>query len=212
MTTRNLFDRPELLENQTRLIISADAKPRRLIRSGIRSATSAHDGREGNESVLSISSIPQEEDDDLFDDNDLQEQNLLIVSDEINYDTDIEQEKELEKDGSCQGVYREQCRRHRVIPSTSFLRHVDQNEMVIRYCGLKPISAKVMVPSLKINRTITKLDLRDNGLGSRGAIYLANLIQETAYIRELNLGNNDIGAKGINQLAIFLVFYLVCFF
>ena len=32
MTTRNLFDRPALLDNQTRLIISAEGKPRRLIR------------------------------------------------------------------------------------------------------------------------------------------------------------------------------------
>ena len=177
MTTRNLFERPELLDNQTRLIISADAKPRRLIRSGIRSAATGQQNGvlERNDSMLSTtSSIPQEGDDedeeDLFDENDLQEQNISILSNEINYDTDIEQEKELQKDTSCQGVYRDECRRHGVIPSTYFLRHVDQNEMIIRYCGLKPISVKMMVPSLKINRTITKLDLRDNGLGSRGAI------------------------------------------
>ncbi|CAF4878805.1 unnamed protein product, partial [Rotaria sp. Silwood1] len=37
-TTHNLFDRPELLENQTRLILSADTKPKRLNRSATRSA------------------------------------------------------------------------------------------------------------------------------------------------------------------------------
>ena len=57
-----------------------------------------------------------------------------------------------------------------------------------------------MVSSLKINSTITKLDLRDNGLGSRGAIYISHLIKENAYIDELNLGNNDIGTQGSKAL------------
>jgi Ran GTPase-activating protein (RanGAP) involved in mRNA processing and transport len=53
-----------------------------------------------------------------------------------------------------------------------------------------------MVPSLKVNTYVTKLDLRDNGLESGGAVYIAQLLKENEYITELNLANNDIGLQG----------------
>ena len=175
----------ELLENQTRLILSADAKPKRLIRSATRSAGGLSGVRERSDSMASASVI-QEVDDDLLDerteinkheiDNELIRQRSITQSD-VSYDTDIEQEPETARDYSCKGLYLDQCRRHGVIPSTYFLRHIDNETLAIRYCGLKPINIKVMIPSLKINTSITILDLRDNGLGSRGAIYIAKLIK-----------------------------------
>ncbi len=198
MTTRNLFDRPELLDNQTRLTISANAKPKRLNRSAPRSA-GQNISRERSDSITSTFIIP-EIDDGLLDEN-LQtshNESMSIITNEANYDTDIEQEEEPIRDHTCKGIYIDQCRRHGVIPSTYFLRHIDQQDLVIRYYGLKPIHIKVMVPSLKINSIITKLDLRDNGLGSRGAMYIARLIKENEYVNELNLGNNDIGTNGMN--------------
>jgi hypothetical protein len=197
-TTRHLFDRPDLLDNQTRLILSADAKPRRLIRSATRSA-GLGGIRDRSDSGVSASII-QESDDDLIDENDddYSIQQKSILKNDINYDTDIEQEKEPSKDYSCKGLYLDQCRRHGVIPSTHFLRHIDNETLTIRYCGLKPINIKVMVPALKINTNITKLDLRDNGLGSRGAVYISQLIKDNEYITELNLANNDIGLQGMN--------------
>lgn len=194
--TRNLFDRPELLDNQTRLILSADAKPKRLIRSATRSAgfTGARDRSESGASH----SILHESDDELLEENEddypLQQRNFL--TDDTNYDTDLEQEPEISKDYTCRGLYLEQCRRHGVIPSTHFLRHLNNETLTIRYCGLKPINIKVMVPSLKINTMVTTLDLRENGLGSRGAIYISQLIRDNEYITDLNLSNNDIGFQG----------------
>jgi hypothetical protein len=35
-------------------------------------------------------------------------------------------------------------------------------------------------------------------LGSRGAVYIAQLIKDNEYITELNLANNDIGLQGMN--------------
>lgn len=201
-TTHNAFDRPDLLDNQTRLILSADAKPKRLIRSATRSA-GIPGGRDRAESVASTGII-QETDDDLADenadfdndDNYYRRQRSLTQSD-ANYDTDIEQDQEPTKDYSCKGLYLDQCRRHGVIPSTHFLRHINNETLAIRYCGLKPINIKVMVPSLKINTNITNLDLRDNGLGSRGAVYISQLMKDNEYISELNLSNNDIGLQGM---------------
>jgi hypothetical protein len=202
MTTRNLFERPDLLDNQTRLIISAEGKPRRLIRNAVRSA-GQHDVHERADSVNSVYFSP-EIDDYLFDEtldvinneNDLSRK-PFIGSDETNYDTDIEEEKEVYRDRTCKGIYLDQCRLYGAIPSTYFLRHIDKEKLTIRYSGLKPMNIRVMVPSLKINATITKLDLRDNNLGSRGAMYIASLLRENEYIDELNLGNNDIGTQGM---------------
>ena len=198
-STRNLFDRPELLENQTRLILSADAKPKRLTRSVTRSA-GVSGGLERSDSATSASI---EIDDNVLDENsetnnedDYTIRQRAIIQNDVNYDTDIEQELESTKDYSCRGLYLDQCHRHGVIPSTYFLHYIDNETMEIRYCGLKPINIKVMVPSLKVNTTITKLDLRDNDLGSRGAIYIGQLIKDNEYIVELNLANNDIGLQG----------------
>lgn len=196
MTTRNLFDRPELLNNQTRLIISADAKPRRLPRSPVRSAAH-HEHRERLTSNNSTSPAREIDDDDDFYDESDDENELIPKAKEINYDTDIEEEKAPDRDYSCRSVYFNQCRRHGIIPATYFLRHLDQDALIIRYCGLKPINVRAMVPALKINSIITKLDLRDNDLGSKGAIYIAGLLKENDYIDELNLGNNNIGTQGI---------------
>jgi hypothetical protein len=196
-----MFDRPDLLENQTRLILSADAKPKRLIRSATRSA-GIGGTRERSDSAVTASII-QETDDDLLDENaeintdeDFSRRQTSIIPNDINYDTDIEQEKEPSKDYSTKGLYLDQCRRHGVIPSTHFLRHIDKETLTVRYCGLKPVNIKVMVPSLKVNTIVTKLDLRDNGLGSRGAVYISQLFKDNEYITELNLANNDIGLQG----------------
>jgi hypothetical protein len=194
-TTRNLFDRPELVGNQTRLILSAHTKPKKLFRSLTHSAgiiPGAHDG-----SVSATTTLTTQETDDDGDDDYSIEQASILSNDAI-YNTDIEEEQELMKDYSCKGLYLDQCRRHGVIPSTHFLRHIDnETSLTIRYCGLKPINIKVMIPSLKINRNITKLDLRDNGLGSCGAVYIAKLIKYNEYIIELNLADNDIGLQGM---------------
>ncbi|CAF0872415.1 unnamed protein product [Rotaria sordida] len=205
-TTHNLFDRPELLDNQTRLILSADIKPKRLNRSATRSA-GIPNIRERSDSGTSTSVI-QEIDNDILDGNTeinnddyYLTRQISITQNDINYDTDIEQEQESTKDYTCKGLYLDQCRRHGVIPSTHFLRHINNETLSIRYCGLKPINIKVMVPSLKINTIITKLDLRDNGLGSRGAVYISQLIKDNEYIVELNLSNNDIGLQGCKALS-----------
>jgi hypothetical protein len=202
--TRNLFERPELLDNQTRLILSADAKPKRLIRSVTRSA-GHHLGRDRPESAATASVIEEDEDDEeLLDDTaeldtSVEQQRPRKNStgaEEVDYDTDIEQEEEPGRDYTCRALYLDQCRRHGVIASTHFLRHLNNETLTIRYCGLKPVNVKVMVPALKMNSCITKLDLRDNGLGSRGAIYIAQILKDNEYIDELNLGDNDIGTKG----------------
>lgn len=196
---RHIFDRPELLDNQTRLILSADRKPRRLVRSAARSA-GVTNTRDRSNSAAS-SAIIEEIDDELFDDqqqNDefLSQRQFSIVPFDVNYDTDIEQDAEPSKDYSSKGLYIDQCRRHGIIPSSYFLKHLDRDTMAIRYSALKPINVKVMIPALKINNTITRLDLRDNGLGSRGAIYISQLIKDNEFIVDLGLAENDIGLQG----------------
>ncbi|CAF1250246.1 unnamed protein product, partial [Didymodactylos carnosus] len=114
---------------------------------------------------------------------------------QVDYDSDIEHEQEPLRDFSCKGVYLEQCKKRAVIPSKHYLRNLNNESLIIRYYGMKPINVKAMVPSLKINTTVTKLDLRENCLGSLGAIHIAQLLKDAVYITELNLSNNDIGLQ-----------------
>lgn len=195
---RHIFDRPELLDSQTRLVLSADRKPRRLIRSATRSAgvTNARDRSNSASSSAIIEEIDDEPFDDLQTDELPSQRHFSLIPADVNYDTDIEPDAEPSKDYSSKGLYVDQCRRHGIIPSSYFLKHLDRDKMVIRYCGLKPVNVKVMVPALKINHTITRLDLRDNGLGSRGAIYISQLIKDNEFILDLCLAENDIGLQG----------------
>jgi hypothetical protein len=212
-TTRNLFTRPHLFGNQTRLILSAHGKPKQLFRNTAHSAgiPGAHDGSNSATTTLitqEIADDDDDDDDDLLDENDddYSTQETSVLSNDADYNTDIEEEQEPIKDYSCKGLYLDQCRRHGVIPSTHFLRHIDNGTLTIRYCGLKPINIKVMIPSLKVNTNITRLDLRDNDLGSHGAVYIARLIKDNEYIIELNLANNDIGFQGMKIKKISLIY------
>ena len=197
-TSRNVFDRPDLLESQTRLILSADTKPKRLARSAHRSAVTVF-ARDRSNSAASISVI-REVDDDLLDEHSHDEDDSLhpasIRTKEINYDSDIEPDEEPIRDFSSRGVYLDQCRRYGVIPSSYFLQKLENQTLDLRYSALKPIQIKVMIPALKINTHITKLDFRANGLGSNGVIYIAELVKENEYLVELNLADNDIGLQG----------------
>jgi hypothetical protein len=225
--THNLFDRPELLENQTRLVISADNKPRRLIRSSKHSACTTTHERERSYSAVSTSNILEinDDNDDEYDgshdddgdvaDNPIEnpvhyhDKNLRqfsLVTIDIDYDTDIEQDEELARDYSCKGLYLDQCHRHGIIPSKYFLKHMNDDILNIRHCGLKPINVKVMIPALKMNTTITRLDLRDNGLGSRGALYVSQVIKDNEYMIELNLADNNIGLQGRHEYCRLLIF------
>jgi hypothetical protein len=93
-TTRNLFGRPELIDSQTRLILLADVKPRRLIRSATRSAGIAV-ARNRSDSATSASVILETEN-DLIDDNedDYSIRQTALITNDVNYDIDIEQEKD----------------------------------------------------------------------------------------------------------------------
>ena len=201
MATRHLFERPELLDNQTRLILSADVKPRRLLRSAARSVDFAH-ARERPDSVGSGSPVQDgdNENDDAtaITDRDASPSTRTIapISEIVDYDTDLEPEMEADQNHSSKSLYLNQCERHGVIPSTHFVRHFHDETLSIPYCGLKSINIKVMIPSLKLNSTITKLDLRGNGLGSHGAVYIAQVLKENEVIDELNLADNDIGLNG----------------
>lgn len=210
-TPRNLFERPDLLDNQTRLILSADAKPRRLVRSATRSATGQHALHERPESRNSGLAIEETDDELLNDvidanqDESHSQKKPPGETEDLNYDTDIEAETEPQRDYSSKALYFEQCRRHGVVPSTLFVRHIGDETMSIRYGGLKPVNVKVMVQALKMNSIITTLDLRDNGLGSRGAVYVAQILKDNEYIDHLNLGDNDIGIHGNAEISTNLV-------
>ncbi|CAF0873057.1 unnamed protein product [Didymodactylos carnosus] len=153
-----------------------------------------------------VSSSEDEDDDDHIDEPQCQQTSTAILPDE-SYDTDLDSddddESKKQKDFTSKGLYLTNCDKNTVIPSSSFLKLID-NELStsvdIRYSSIKPLDIKAMIPSLRMSTTITKLDLSGNGFGSLGAVYIAKLIKDSEYIIELNLSYNDIGLKGCQAL------------
>ncbi|CAF3126453.1 unnamed protein product [Rotaria sp. Silwood2] len=122
-----------------------------------------------------------------------------IRSDDL-YDSDLNSDNEDARQNhhTAKGLYFYNCKNQGVPSSSAFINILDSASSCVemRYAAMKPVDIKVMIPSLKISTTITKLDLAGNGFGSIGTTYLAKLIKDSEYIVELDLSYNDIGLTG----------------
>jgi hypothetical protein len=136
------------------------------------------------------------------DDDGLQESQtttrMSVSDDPYDSNLDSDDDKGRRKNRTAKSLYLSRCKHYGVVPSSTFISLIDApSECIdIRHAGLKPIDIKVMIPSLKMSTTVTKLDLSGNGFGSVGAIYLAKSIKFSKQIAELVLSYNDIGLTG----------------
>ena len=64
-------------------------------------------------------------------------------------------------------------------------------------CELNDCLICVLADALKINRSITKLDLRKNNCKFEGALSLGLMLKQNKAIEELNLSFNPLGSLGI---------------
>ncbi|CAF0881524.1 unnamed protein product [Brachionus calyciflorus] len=109
-------------------------------------------------------------------------------------------EEEKPRDFSCEAVYLENCRKQKTIPVSYFLRHINDQVLVLKHHGLglpgiRPVSAALMNNSI-----VTKLDLSDNWLGPEGAEYISKMLKENCFITDLNLSENNMSFKGVETL------------
>jgi hypothetical protein len=122
----------------------------------------------------------------------------LFPDDLYESDLDSDDENERPHKRTTKSLYLSNCKKYGVLPSSTLMNIIEtsSSSVVIRFSAMKPLDVKVMVLSLKMSTTVTKLDLGGNGFGSKGAIYLAKFIENSESILELNLSDNDIGKTG----------------
>ncbi|CAF2067977.1 unnamed protein product [Rotaria magnacalcarata] len=120
------------------------------------------------------------------------------------YESDLDDDEDSKRSNNHtpKALYLSNCKKNGVVPLSTIINIIDTSSpcIDIRDAAMTPLDVKVLIPSLKMSTTVTKLDLGGNGFGSMGAIYLANLIKENGNILELDLSYNDIGLTGCEAL------------
>ena len=61
--------------------------------------------------------------------------------------------------------------------------------------------AKYVAEALKVNTSLTKIDLRWNNIGDEGAKYVAEALKVNTSLTKINLFHNNIGAEGAKYVA-----------
>ncbi|XP_048467624.1 leucine-rich repeat-containing protein 74B isoform X2 [Rhincodon typus] len=101
--------------------------------------------------------------------------------------------------------YKQACETYGVVPISSFLRNMNQTELVMMHYGLGPQGAKAISVSLITNTSITKLNLKDNWLEAEGARAIAEMLKDNCYITDVDLSDNQLGVEGAKAIASMLV-------
>jgi Ran GTPase-activating protein (RanGAP) involved in mRNA processing and transport len=70
-----------------------------------------------------------------------------------------------------------------------------------RICSGARNLAMTIAVELRVNTTLTSLDLGNNSIGDVGAASLAEALGYNTALKELNLGDNSIGTAGAASLA-----------
>ena len=123
-------------------------------------------------------------------------------SDSEDYDTDLEENFEEEKDfhKTQEEIYLITCRQLNIPPVSRFLRELCTNTVDLQHYGIGDSGAVAVSSALTRNITITKLNLCDNGISHLGANALADMLKENCFISEFDVSENRLGTKGAEYL------------
>lgn len=123
-------------------------------------------------------------------------------SDSDEYDTDLEESFEEEKDfhKTQEEIYLKTCRQLNIPPVSRFLRELCTKTVDLQHYGIGDSGAVAVSSALARNITITKLNLCDNGISHLGANALADMLKENCFISEFNVSENRLGTKGAECL------------
>ncbi|BFZ18625.1 hypothetical protein BsWGS_21664 [Bradybaena similaris] len=115
-----------------------------------------------------------------------------VISDK-EWDTDLESEDPpMIYDHTGKTAYLEACRKLKVVPTTYFLRHINDNHLSMKHHDLTGDEMKAVAVSLATNTTITVLDLSDNWLGQEAGLAICEALRENCFITDLNLSDNHL--------------------
>lgn len=123
-------------------------------------------------------------------------------SDSEEYDTDLEESFEEEKDfhKTQKEIYLKTCRQLNIPPVSRFLRELCTKTVDLQHYGIGDSGAVAVSSALARNITITKLNLCDNGISHLGANALADMLKENCFISQLDVSENRLGTKGAEYL------------
>ncbi|GFN83836.1 leucine-rich repeat-containing protein [Plakobranchus ocellatus] len=120
------------------------------------------------------------------------------------YDTDLENmnhdkwlsPEKYEHDTTGRVKYIRACKNEGVQPIRSFLKHMQEEQLVLRHSRLCVRALKALAAPLESNTSIETMDLQGNWLSAEGILHLCRVLRENVYVTQLNLSDNKIGNEG----------------
>ncbi|KAI3378241.1 hypothetical protein SNEBB_006095 [Seison nebaliae] len=117
-----------------------------------------------------------------------------------NYDTDVDITSDAYDDDGDREQYMKECRRIESIPTSYYLRHMNDRFLSMTHHGLCNRESKALADSLAINENIIKLDISDNNITDVGGCYIMSMLSSNSTLTELNLSNNNLAIQSIATL------------
>ncbi|XP_042358927.1 leucine-rich repeat-containing protein 74A-like [Plectropomus leopardus] len=119
------------------------------------------------------------------------------------WDTDLETEDAKNQTHSLSFAerYLQACQGIGTFPVSSFLRHLDEANVILNHYVMGPLGAKAVAVVLQNDNTISNLELEDNALKAEGTRYLMEMLQTNISIQSLNLSNNQLHLEGADMVS-----------
>lgn len=143
---------------------------------------------------------------DVFDDNVSNISSLESYDEDANeeYDTDLDPgeadkliyPERYEIDPTGKGLYERHCEEIGVQPLTSFIKHMHDRNLIMKFHGLGPQGMRAIAGNIEVNTVTERIDLEGNYILGEGATYLTRVLKDNSYVSELILSENKIGPDG----------------
>lgn len=130
--------------------------------------------------------------------NETKQEQVKIVEDDP--DTDLEIEADKQESVNLEGKYLLACELYDVVPCSYFLKHMHDQEVILRHYGLGNLGAKAIAYVLRDTMSPLTLDLHANWLEDDGGKAIALMLMDNLYISTLDLSDNRIGGIGIEAI------------
>eukprot|EP00794_Sanderia_malayensis_P019793 gene19793-21733_t len=128
-------------------------------------------------------------------DNDKQYELKRKESSEYDTDLDIE-EGHKEFDATGKARYLETCEKLSTTPASFVLRHLNDTAVNLRYHGIGTRGAIALANALFTNTAIVDVDLYENFIGPKGIKAISDMLKENCCIVSMNLGRNSLKQAG----------------
>ena len=130
--------------------------------------------------------------------NETKQEKVEIAEDDP--DTDLEIEADKKESETLEGKYLLACELYDVVPCSYFLKHMHDQEVILRHYGLGNLGAKAIAFALRDNMSTLTLDLHANWLEDDGGKAIALMLMDNLNISTIDLSDNRIGGNGIEAI------------